>query len=272
MFNPEEAEFEEAQNALKDNLSRVAANNGIEKDDFVEVSSGSLIQSRSWCGLGEEEGKGVQTIEFRVHVAVPGGDGDGEGVIRVEVDLMDDRGEVGDRTGSVVWPCSSNLSSYLTQPSVLSTFPPSHTVLEICSGSAALPSQFLSLLTSAQVTASETPETLSALIKNLRLNSTSLSINCVLYSVGDVDASLPKYDTVIGCECVYDSINLNVLASSCKRLTKKRVMIAGSSQCRLSAGSWDSVVEAFREEGFEHYETVTLDADGEYICHIYNLL
>ena len=105
MFNPEEAEFEEAQNALKDNLSRVAANNGIEKDDFIEVSSGSLIQSRSWCGLGEEEGKGVQTIEFRVHVAVPGGDGDGEGVIRVELDLMDDRGEVGDRTGRVVWPC-----------------------------------------------------------------------------------------------------------------------------------------------------------------------
>lgn len=159
---------------------------------------------------------------------------------------------------------SLNLSEYLIKPEILETFPSSHKTLELCSGTSALPSQFLSLLTSSSITASET----SSVLSRLKMNVCTESINLIEFEIGESKFN-EKWDTIIACECVYDSIDVSTLASTCYELCNERVLLAGVKECRLSEGDWSLVESVFTGVGFKLDSTVYLDEAQEYICMIF---
>lgn len=157
----------------------------------------------------------------------------------------------GDTSGFSLWPCSLALSRYLIQtPSCIEG---SATFLELGAGAAPIPSLILASTTAMTGRATDGCE--DAAFQELCESNVSahpgLTFECLRFD--SVPPDYARADVVLGCEIVYDAVNVACVAKCFDGVVIKgsggTALVAGLREGRLGAGGWERFDAAMRDEG-----------------------
>jgi len=274
-MNPEEEEFAEAGNMLQSSIISGGNHNSFPISPMGPSPTDTVFGKSSYTMVnGEPWNEAVYTIRHED--------------LSIELSLghpmiTSIEGSGGDSTGRLLWPAAVAFSYWLCGKETFDRWLTGGrgNTIEIAAGCCAMPGIALAgrvreAVGEGKVTVTELEMgvALSILRENVEKNREIVG-DCLEVLGLDVNEGTDgkKWDTVIGCECVFDGLDPAKTASTIRSLLKDAdgsVLIAGIEEGR-GGGGWKAFDDEMARSGLHLCQVEKIFEEEEFVVRIYSI-